>query len=655
MEKLKKRIRKRIKELSKLKKAIICIAVAAFVLYWIGIGAQAIHLQFKRFTDGNLFNPAATQPVNWLPISGAYNYLFTTVIGLVFFAALVIFIIWFVGYLRARSKWAEGTEDEERNFTQGAKGTYGTAKWLTKEKAEEVLEFGKIEDIMGTVLGKYENGVVSLPSDTRLNQHIAIMGASGTGKSRGFSRTHIIQSVRRAESIIVTDPKGELYNSTAAYCKEHGYEVKVLNLVSPEHSDYWNVMDEMCGNTLRVQTLAEVIIQNTNVSSKGGDRFWDDSETNLVKAVALMVELDKPSDGNGTLRKTLPIIYKLIAGNSEKDLISMFARKGIVSDAHPAYIPLQMFLQADPKVRASVVTGFGTRLHILQDKTIQKMLSHSNIDLSLPAKKPCAYYIILRDNDRSLDFIASLFFTFLFVRICEYADSQPDLRCTIPVNLILDEFSNIGSIPNFEQVLSTIRSREVHVSIILQNIAQLKNRYPNDVWSEILGNCDTQILLGCTDEYTAQYFSDRSGEMTVIVDSNRYGRKTFAPGQIIDDHQVMTGVGKRPLLTMHEVLTLPSDELLICLRGNDVLKAKKFDYTEHPESKYLKELNCRNYNPNTIFEQPEQPAPPRQTGNEDTIPTSNSPSDTSVKPKPKPKPKTDQEQPNLFWFESKSD
>ena len=165
------------------------------------------------------------------------------------------------------------------------------------------------------------------------------------------------------------------------------------------------------------------------------------------------------------------------------------------------------------------------------------------------------------------------------------------------MNLILDEFNNIGSIPDFSRRLSTIRSRNIRVSFAVQNLAQLQNRYPNNLWAEILGNCDTQILLGCTDELTAEFVSARTGDMTVEVNSTMTVRKTIAVAQVIPQYRYSESLGKRRLMTPDEVLRLPGEELLIMLRGQKVLKAKKFDYTLHPASKKLIRSSISDYVP----------------------------------------------------------
>lgn len=183
-------------------------------------------------------------------------------------------------------------------------------------------------------------------------------------------------------------------------------------------------------------------------------------------------------------------------------------------------------------------------------------------------------------------------------KLVRYADSTPDQRCKVPVNIILDEMNNIGIIPDFGRRLSTVRSRALQILMACQSLPQLQNRYPNNLWAELIGNADTQLMLGCTDDVSAEYFSSRSGDMTVEVNSTMTVRKSIAVAQIIPQYRYTEGLGRRRLLTPDEVLRLPNDELLIIIRGQKVLRAKKFDYTGHPYAKDCVKASILDYKSN---------------------------------------------------------
>ena len=200
-------------------------------------------------------------------------------------------------------------------------------------------------------------------------------------------------------------------------------------------------------------------------------------------------------------------------------------------------------------------------------------------------------------------FLSSLFFSFLFIKLTRYADSRPNGRCDVPVNLILDEFNNVGRIggaadgSDFTRSLSVIRSRDIRVMIAVQSLGQLQNRYPNNLWAEIIGNADIQLMLGCTDDVTAKYFSERSGDMSIQINSTMTVRQTMAVAQVIPQYRQTEGQGRRKLLTPDEVLRLPNEEMLCIIRGCNILKLKKLDYTKHPAVKQIKRVSIMDYTP----------------------------------------------------------
>lgn len=184
-----------------------------------------------------------------------------------------------------------------------------------------------------------------------------------------------------------------------------------------------------------------------------------------------------------------------------------------------------------------------------------------------------------------------------------YADSQSDRRCAVPVNFILDEFNNIGKIggaedgSDFAKTLSTCRSRGIRVMLAIQSISQLQNRYPDKLWGEILGNCDIHLMLGCTDEDTAKFFSNRCGEMTVDVNTTMTMRRTLAIAQIIPQYRSQEGIGRRKVMTPDEILRLPQKEMLCIVRGYNALKLNKWDYTNHPLASQIVESSIADYTP----------------------------------------------------------
>lgn len=284
----------------------------------------------------------------------------------------------------------------------------------------------------GLILGKKNGKIITLPFDSYFNNNITVVGSSGSMKTISFVLTNILQLIYLEKSIVVTDPKGEIYRKTSSLLREKGYTVKVFNLCDMSHSDRFNPLAQ--NETINdVQVSTEVIITNTQKKSKGDD-FWPRAEENLLKAFEFYF-LENISDQN-----TLTNVYKNIASGDIKEIDDIF--KKLPPDS-PAKMSYNIFASGSDTIKASVITGLGTRLQTFQNEDLQKLTSDTDIDLTLPGKEPCIYYIITSDMNSAYDFIASLFYTFLFIKLIRYADSTPNGKCENEVFFFLDEFANL--------------------------------------------------------------------------------------------------------------------------------------------------------------------------------------------------------------------
>jgi len=503
-------------------------------------------------------------------------------------------------FLRKNSA-VQGNYDSERNIVYSNKGTYGTAGWMTDEELHQELEVtGDLKNTKGTILGELGGKVVCVPCDTMMNRNVAVYGAAGSMKSRAYVRNMVFQCVRRGESLVITDPKSELYASMAEYLRDSGYTVKVFNLIHPENSDSWNCLKEIEGDNqeLMAQIFCDVVIRNTLLNNRL-DPFWDTGAISLLKALCLyVVQVYPEADRN------IGEVYKLLAGvasggyagNHGGGLKAAFAA---LPFGHSAKAPFEIFSQGSENVQSGTIIGLANRIQVFQIEALRAITSHSDgIDLTLPGKEKCAYFCITSDQDSTFDFLSSLFLSFLFIKLVRFADSNPDQALPVPVHFLADEIANIGVIPDLTKKISTVRSRKISMSVIFQNIAQMQNRYPENAWMEIIGNCDTQLFLGCTDELTAKFISDRTGDITIGVESTAREMRTLRIGNYVPSQREVSSVGTRKLLTPDEVLRLPKEYALVIFRGQKVLRVKKFDYTKHPEYKYLSNCNARDYIPN---------------------------------------------------------
>lgn len=496
---------------------------------------------------------------------------------LICIGAIIIFVLF---VMRLGNNRNGEIEDPDRNLSYSNRGTYGTSGFMDDAEMHKVLNLvSNMKKSKGIILGRLGNKAICLPEKTRMNRNVAVYGASGSMKSRAYVRNAVFQSVARGESLIITEPKSELYEDTAVYLENEGYTVKIFNLVSPENSDSWNCLCEIEGQETMAQIFADVIIQNTG--SGKGDHFWDNAELNLLKALILYVEQGFPDES-----KNIGQVYKLLTMTSEKELNSLF---DLIPVSHPAKIPYCIYKQASETVRTGVIIGLGSRLQIFQNKIIRKITSYDEIDLTLPGREKCAYFCIISDQDHSFDFLSSLFLSFVFIKLVRYADRYGKKgQLPIPVHILADELGAAsGTINELSTKISVIRSRRLSMSCIFQNLPQMQNRYPYNQWQEILGNCDTTVFLGCTDPITAEFISNRSGVASVSVSSEAKQLNSWRVSDYTPEYRQTQSIGKRPVLTPDEVLRLDLDEELIILRGQKILKATKFDYTLHPDAQKL--------------------------------------------------------------------
>ena len=483
-----------------------------------------------------------------------------------------------------------GEYDGDRNFTYSAKGTYGTSGWMSRKEMSGVLELvADLHRYQGIVLGMLERKAVCVPEKTRLNSNLAVYGASGSMKTRSFCMNHILQGVSRGESLVICDPKSELYEKSSEYLRDKGYTVRVFNLVNPENSDSWNCLCEVEGQELMAQLFVDVIIKNTTGGGKG-DHFWDSAEMNLLKALVLYVDKGYPPEN-----RNMGQVYQLITLNSETALNSLFE---VLPINHPAKAPYSLFKQASDSVRSGVIIGLGSRLQVFQAELIKKITARDEIDLELLGQKPCAYFLVTSDQDSTFDFLASLFLSFVFIKLVRYADKNCEGgRLPVPVHVLGEELTACGTIPDLSRRLSVIRSRNISMSCVFQNLAGLQNRYPLNLWQEILGNCDVQLFLGCTDPLTAEFVSSRTGLASVAVSSKSKQLGTWRISNYTPEYRETSGVGKRPVLTPDEVLRLPIDEALVIIRGKKTLKVDKMDYSKHPEYPLLRSCKASAHIP----------------------------------------------------------
>ena len=478
--------------------------------------------------------------------------------------------------------------------TTGAEGTANAAE-ESNDEMEDIFSsqdyYHQLQNICG-IDPRDPRKLLSVRRSRGMNGNVIIFGSPGSGKSVTIAIPTIMQTIRRSitpdkngvchpESLIITDPKGELYEKTSAMARANGYTVKVLNL-SPKmmsHSDGCNFMSVIQGDDLKASSFAETIVTNTMDGAK--PEFFDKSETNLLQALTLL-----HTQEGSLYEATLPALYKHLVQSKSDDLALEFDE--LTWDS-PAMGPGSVFSGQKDGVQGDTRAGLAIKLRTLNNRILQKVSGTDDIDFTLPGKEKCIYYIVSDDTDQSLKFYQSLFFTLLFQELKNYADFETGKAKSLPVKVtfLMDEFPSIGKIPGFTQALATFRGRNMDIIMILQNIGQLQKMYPDNEWASVIDCCSTMYLLRTNDiQITAKYVSDRSGIQGVIWNDEEESG-IFHGGKI----------NNRKIYNPDEVIRLKNDEMLIITSGHNIAKVKKHYYFTHPMCKELRDVAINDHVP----------------------------------------------------------
>ena len=342
----------------------------------------------------------------------------------------------------------------------------------------------------------------------------------GTARFNGMLYTK-----NTARAVYYITEKAEFYEMYSGFLNSRGYTVKAYNLLDLFASDGWNCVMDTAQDITLVQRAAEIIIRNTSNENERGD-FWEKAEKNLLMALLHYVQtLTYP--GTDKLlppeERSLGTIYKILSTTSVQELGARF--RALPPD-HPALPPYGIFRQAHKQIWGNIVIGLGNRLNVFQNKLVDDITKHNEIDLTLPGREKCAYFCIISDQDSSLEFLSSMFFSLMFVKLFDYARQQDNRRLPVCVNVLMDEFCNIALLDS-KKIFSVARSRNINIQAVVQSIAQLSDRYPGNEWQEIVGDCDYQLFLGCNDVMTSEFFSKQCGEITVRVNNTNTPMRPF--------------------------------------------------------------------------------------------------------------------------------
>ena len=461
----------------------------------------------------------------------------------------------------------------------GEKNAMGSAKWNTDFKAYNK----KYTDPQGDPSNGGKNNMIisqnvflSMNSrQTMRNNNILVVGGSGSGKSRFMVKPNILQANC---NYVITDPAGELLESTGRFLESEGYEIKVFNLVEMTKSDRYNPFAYI-RDDVGVLMMINCLIKNTTpVGQSGGDPFWEKSETALLQALVFYLIKYRPKH-----QQNFTSVMKLLRAaeidennpNAKSKLDKIFDD---VAVSDPNSIALKQYLtfkMGAGKTLKSILISTSVRLTVFNMKQIENLTKEDTIDLGSLGEGKKALFVIIPAADSTYNFLVSMMYSQLFETLYFVAETKYEgKRLKTPVRFLLDEFANIGQIPEFTKKLATMRKYEISCTIILQNLAQIKTAYKDD-WESIVGNCDSFLFLGGQEYSTLEYISKELGKKTIRTKS--YGTSLGKQKSSSKNRQEQG----RELMTPDEIARMPQDECIVIIRGLYPFNDKKFDYTKH--------------------------------------------------------------------------
>lgn len=409
----------------------------------------------------------------------------------------------------------------------------------------------------------------------RRNLNTLVIGGSGAGKTRFFCKPNVMQA---NTSFVILDPKGEILRDTGYLLEKKGYVIKVLDLIDMGKSHGYNPFAYIRDENDVLKLVTNLIRNTTPKGSQSNDPFWERSETALLQALILYLVEEAPPD-----EQNFPMVMEMVAASGasegeeayESIIDELFARLAMDRPESVAVKQYGIYKQAPGKTAMSIIISMAVRLSAFNLPRLASLTSHDELDLASLGEKKTALFAVLPDNDSSFNFLIGMLYTQLFQQLFQLADFKYRGRLPVHVHFIMDEFANVALPDEFDKLLSTMRSREVSVSIILQNLAQLKALFEKQ-WESIVGNCDELVYLGGNEQGTHEYVSKLLGKETINLDT--YGQSKGRNGSYSTNIQ-MTG---RELMTPDEVRMLDNRYALLFIRGEYAVKDEKYDILKHP-------------------------------------------------------------------------
>ena len=422
----------------------------------------------------------------------------------------------------------------------------------------------------------------------RRNLNTVVIGGSGAGKTRFYAKPNIMQC---NTSFVVLDPKGEIIRSVGHLLEENCYVIKVIDLIDMSKSLGYNPFHYIQSDKDVLKLITNLIRNTTPKGSSTNDPFWEKSETALLEALMLYLYHYAPEDEQNFTMVMEMLNYAEVKEDEEdyeSPLDELFKRLEMIDSNSLALKQYKIYKQAAGKTAKSILISVGVRLAAFNLEELASLTKYDEMELEQIGERKTALFAIIPDNDSTFNFVVGMLYTQLFQMLYYQADYVHGGELPVPVHFLMDEFANVALPDEFDKLLSTMRSRQIFVSIILQNLAQIKALY-KDSWESILGNCDETYYLGGNEQSTHKYISELLGKET--LDTNTYGKSEGRSGNYSTNYQ-QTG---RELLTADEVRLLNNNYGLLFIKGERPVKDKKYDLLKHPNIKQTLDGGCEPY------------------------------------------------------------
>ena len=458
-----------------------------------------------------------------------------------------------------------------RNYRRGEE--HGSAKWGSARTVNRKYRAAEPED------NKIFTQNVRMGLDGRKhrrNLNTVVVGGSGAGKTRFYAKPNLCQA---NTSFTVLDPKGELLRSTGHLLRQKGYEVRVLDLLNMEKSHCYNPFVYLRDDNDVQRLVTNLFKSTTPKGSQSNDPFWDTAASMLLLALVFYLKYEAPPD-----EQNFPMVMEMLrAADVREDmdeytspLDELFERLEMRKPDHIAVKYYKDYHSGSAKTLKSIQITLAARLEKFNLSSLAALTATDELDLPSLGEKKVALFALIPDNDTSFNFLVSILYTQLFQQLFYLADHKYGGSLPVPVHFLMDEFSNVSLPEDFSKILAVMRSRNVYVSIILQNVAALKALFEKE-WESILGNCDEFLYLGGNETSTHKLISESYlGKST--IDTNTYGKSSGHNGNYSTNYQI----SGRELLTPDEVRMLDNRYALLFIRGERPVMDEKYDILKHP-------------------------------------------------------------------------